>query len=513
MGRSWRADALFRRGRRAFAAAAALTILLTALAAVLIDREVELERARDLLDRRVLAVSEHMATLVRTLDLALELTLTQIPRQDLAQARNDASLHDLLARLRERMPTLESVFVVDGEGKLVASSRAFPVPPYDMRQREYFRAYRNGETGLFLNEPARGQVSRTENFVATRPILSDGVLRGAVGVAVLPQVLVSLYGRMVGDAPLLIARTDGVVLLRTDGARMIERLPEQNEILRQAKAASAGIFTGTSLTGGDRALHAFRVLAAPDLVIAVAARQSEVLAAWRKHALCIGALALLAMAALAAVAFLPRGRVEAAETPPPEPVMAPDLALLDLLVLRLRAALSTGAGEAALRETDIIAAVLAAARGSPAAAGEAEVGEVLGDVAGLAAAAGLPDLTLQETRDAAHLTVHLSPAPLGAALLDVVLGMARAAPELARIGATVSFACVGGDEPGERLPGTYACVGLAGLTDAGGAQAFALGRAIVEGAGGAVVERRSAGLWRVELWLPLVQQASEVPAL
>jgi hypothetical protein len=51
-------------------------------------------------------------------------------------------VHEFLAKIDHELPLVQSVFLVDPEGYNSASSRAFPMTPYDLRDREYYSSNR-----------------------------------------------------------------------------------------------------------------------------------------------------------------------------------------------------------------------------------------------------------------------------------------------------------------------------------------------------------------------------------
>src|SRR5262249_34782035 len=126
------------------------------------------------------------------------------------------AIHDYMRELKEQLPQVESLFLVNPQGVVAVSSRAFPMPPYDVTAREYFKAARDGHPGLFISERFRGQMAQTIAFTVTRTRLKAGAFDGLVGVTIFPGYFDAFYRVALRD-PLAIAaliRTDGSVLVR-----------------------------------------------------------------------------------------------------------------------------------------------------------------------------------------------------------------------------------------------------------------------------------------------------------
>ena len=108
---------------------------------------------------------------------------------------------DFLARLRDELPQVEAVFLVDPQGIIAASSRAYPMPRYDVHLAEYFSAAlaQNNDT-LVITAPFPGTRSGTTGFILSRRRARDGNFDGVVAVTVSPQYFKTFY-RMILDDP------------------------------------------------------------------------------------------------------------------------------------------------------------------------------------------------------------------------------------------------------------------------------------------------------------------------
>ncbi|OYX83125.1 MAG: hypothetical protein B7Y75_05660, partial [Azorhizobium sp. 35-67-5] len=260
-------------------------------AAALHDRSAQLAHSRAVTAGQIAALGSHAVSLMDGLELALDKVEKQIQGRDLGEVRADPTVFKLLSGLQARFPLTESVFAVDANGRTLVSSRAFPVPPYDVRDREYLIAAKAGYEGLYVSQPYRAQMARDVSFVLSRPMVRDGEFAGVVAATLSPAALQVLYGKMLGasGAGAVLARADGVVLMRSAGGpKWPDRLPELSDLMKSAATQDSGMLTGTSLVEGERVLYAFRALRDRKLIVALALRESDMLAPWYTRTLIYG---------------------------------------------------------------------------------------------------------------------------------------------------------------------------------------------------------------------------------
>jgi hypothetical protein len=80
-------------------------------------------------------------------------------------------LHQLLVHLQQTLPQIESIFLVNPDGYVAASSRAFPMRAYDVRQSEYFLDAQSGNHNVLVSAPFRGQMQNTVALNQSRSLL------------------------------------------------------------------------------------------------------------------------------------------------------------------------------------------------------------------------------------------------------------------------------------------------------------------------------------------------------
>jgi signal transduction histidine kinase len=267
------------------------------------DYDAERDRARDHAAETVDALAEHAQKVIETVDLVLARVLDHIADKDWATLGSSRDIHDFLSSLKQELPQLESVFLVSPDGINAATSRAFPLPPISDADREYYLRALQGDHGLYISAPFKGQIAGTYAFTVTRARLEHGRFDGLVGVTVSPTYFQAFY-QAVLDHPLASA----AALVRDDGALLV-RVPEtagrplllgpQTSLMRAAKAGMPfGLFFGKSSVDGHYRLAAFRRLEGVPLMVTYSLDRSLYLHDWYRHVLVFGGLAALLSAVI-----------------------------------------------------------------------------------------------------------------------------------------------------------------------------------------------------------------------
>jgi signal transduction histidine kinase/CheY-like chemotaxis protein len=281
------------------------------------DYNAEVNSARSHVAETTDALAEHAQKVVETANLVLARVLDHIQGRDWASFGPSRETHDFLVSLKQELPQIESVFLVSPDGMNVASSRAFPLPPISDSDRAYFIKAQEGDRGLYISAPFKGQIAGTYAFTITRPRLVDGRFDGVVGVTISPSYFQTFY-RVVLDHPLASAAT----LMRNDGALLI-RVPESADrpirlgpttaTMRElAKGASSGLYIGPSAVDGHVRLGGYRHLDGVPLLVTYSLDRYLYLHDWYTHIFAFGLLATLlsAMILLAGTVMLQKATRE-----------------------------------------------------------------------------------------------------------------------------------------------------------------------------------------------------------
>src|SRR5450631_1413969 len=236
--------------------------------------------------------------------------------------RNDSSkvpperLDEVLANRTAGVGQVRLITIVDAQGIQRHRSRGSSPPNFDVSDRSYFTAQRDGTAaGLFMSEPL---ITRSENRAAvilSRRLNGDkGEFAGVITAIVDLEDLEQFYGSVTlgeGSATQLL-RDDGTLLVRNPAA------PEAiGKIFHGLVATSnaPAIRLGSSIDGRRDFIAVARVRDTP-LVLTVTREESVALQPWRDEAARLAARTILVtVLGLAAIAALWRqlGRAERGE--------------------------------------------------------------------------------------------------------------------------------------------------------------------------------------------------------
>jgi signal transduction histidine kinase/CheY-like chemotaxis protein len=181
--------------------------------------------------------------------------------------KNEQKVHDGLQRLVDPLPQVENVWVLDEDGKALATGKVFPAPSgVDYADRAYFIAHRDGKVQRFVSEALRGKVRGTEFFqYSERRQKPDGSFTGIVAVSISPSYFAEQFARASNgkDFTASIIRADGEFLARfpaggparlgpeTGFAQSTAAQPEQGRYVVEAGAVDGAsrIFVYRKLPG------------------------------------------------------------------------------------------------------------------------------------------------------------------------------------------------------------------------------------------------------------------------
>lgn len=297
----------------------AAVLIFGALAVV--DHLSERRAARQHMLGTVTALAEHAGAVFTAVDLALMQVERAIGEGPVANARADRRLQLELQSILGRMPALESLFLVDEAGIISASSRSFPMPPYDVQHRDYFQIARSGEDTLYFSVPFRGEFSRSVAFTVSRRIVApDGTFRGVVAATLFPEYFHSLYRGAylaAGRTTVAFVRTDGTQILRFPDTRANEAPLVTPEFAVSALRQQSGFVSGTGLLDATTDIAAFRVVPNAPLVLIYGARHTDLISPWYGRLASYGGLTfVLACLVALSAAYMLFARREAPQSAP-----------------------------------------------------------------------------------------------------------------------------------------------------------------------------------------------------
>ena len=272
------------------------------LLAAWFDYQAVTARAREYVVTTTNALAEQTAEALQTANQVLGRTLDHIAGMEWETINSSRDVHDFLARIDRELPSVQSVFLVAPEGYNSASSRAFPMPRYDNRSREYYTAAQTGDDRLYVSPAFTGQMTGELGFTVSRPRLTGGRFDGVVALTLSPAYFRSLYERIAispEHASAALVRTDGRILVRYPEVNLIAKVPDDSPLLQAAKSGAAqAVFFGVSSVDGAKKMAAFRRIENHPLLANFTLKESYYLGLWYMHLSWIAAFALLTGMAL-----------------------------------------------------------------------------------------------------------------------------------------------------------------------------------------------------------------------
>jgi diguanylate cyclase (GGDEF)-like protein/PAS domain S-box-containing protein len=196
------------------------------------------------------------------------------------------------------LPQIETLEIIDAEGKRINHSREWPNQSIDLAYRDYFQALkRNPKITSFVSDPMRGTASGVWAIAIVRPVLTaDDRLLGVVFGSMTLKYYETIFSSTSlgsGYAATLV-RSDGMLLTRYPATAVIGSIA-QASILKTLINSRFGVSRSVSAVDGQaRITAAYRLLNYP-LVVVVSRDEENAFADWRKTALamCVGAAAMI----------------------------------------------------------------------------------------------------------------------------------------------------------------------------------------------------------------------------
>jgi hypothetical protein len=127
--------------------------LLLFVAAAWYDRNAILRGAHERLLSATDALAAHGEAVMQTAELTLSLQLDAVRGMSWQEIGQSEAVHQFLVGLDQQLPHINSIFFIDRDGFNSASSRGFPMPRFDQRDREFYAAASHGDHGLVISAP------------------------------------------------------------------------------------------------------------------------------------------------------------------------------------------------------------------------------------------------------------------------------------------------------------------------------------------------------------------------
>jgi diguanylate cyclase (GGDEF)-like protein len=231
----------------------------------------------------------------------------------------DEETHLYLKQRLSRLPFADVITIVDTNGRVVSSSRAWPTPAIDISDRDHFKAVEAGAKALVISSPVPNRTAGDVLvFFAHRVESSSGTFLGAVVAGAKPDKLIDANAAAahVQGRTLVLVRRDGVLLAHSESPKSAgSRFPPSSPWF-DLVAKGGGDYRSPGYFDGIARQIVVRPLTHWPLVVNVSEREDAALKTWhqvRRTIMLGGAVAAFIGLCLVAALLLNLRRLAAAQ--------------------------------------------------------------------------------------------------------------------------------------------------------------------------------------------------------
>jgi signal transduction histidine kinase len=205
-----------RRLRATIWLAAAVPLLVFALVAWSLHQRA-LDDARLRVDSAARVGEENALKVFETNIALLRLVADALGDDPEAQLRaRERLLHEQMVRMTANLRHLQGLFVMGPSGRMIANNRAYPAPPVNVTDREFFRHHQAGGAQPFFTEVLTSRTTGEPFFdMSVRRSGSDGQMTAVLSSSLAPQYFTDFYSDLAGkdhNLHIELRRADGALL-------------------------------------------------------------------------------------------------------------------------------------------------------------------------------------------------------------------------------------------------------------------------------------------------------------
>ena len=219
--------------------------------------------------------------------------------QAFRSALESREINEFLRSRAERLPQVDALTLIAGDGGRVNYSLSWPTPSEDYSDRAVLHHFATAQDlHLYISEPLVSRTTGLRSLMLARGVYGPAGQFVGVVVATLPlSAFADFFASITLPtvASFMLARRDGTVLVRRPdiGDRAGERMPQGSPWYRLA-AAGGGSYTSPGYFDGVERLIAVQPLADYPLVMDVGLDKQSALAGWRVETVAVAAGTLVA---------------------------------------------------------------------------------------------------------------------------------------------------------------------------------------------------------------------------
>lgn len=223
-----------------------------------------------------------------------------------AIAANEKALHEQLRAMSDNRTQIQSIYVLDANGKMLVRDKSYPAPPEgDASDRSFFKWHQAKKGGLYISDPLIGKISKQRLLDMSRGRYdSNGNFAGVVSVSLLPSYFENFHKDLSADEPgiaLTMFREDGIIMSRWPPLENApDRMSAGSSVMARVRAGEVEAkTTAVSTLDNRRRLLMYSKLPGYPVYMGIGKDLGEITRQWLGEMAWLAAFALLPIAGLA----------------------------------------------------------------------------------------------------------------------------------------------------------------------------------------------------------------------
>ena len=206
------------------------------------------------------ALTEHALRVFKTHQLVAYSIRDRIMPLTWEGVAEAADLHAYLAGIAGDFPEVQMIWLIDGEGRLRASSGTFPIDDPNIADQQWFVEMRDGAEDVVVVPRDPSVVGHRNSFTVNfRHGGAGAAFNGLVRIAVSPEYFSAFYDSAFPDQGVIaLVHRDGSILIRhPQDEAGAQRLAPDSEFFGAIAARPAGLFRQESPIDGTSRLYGY----------------------------------------------------------------------------------------------------------------------------------------------------------------------------------------------------------------------------------------------------------------